>query len=216
MGSASWLEHHGVWARAVLPFVARSAPVAAPESGGAPVTVEALDAWPNNQSLLAVIARNLPSGPVPPRPLALLLVAGMVAAVAWWMRRSAAAARDPAWLVESSAVLILATLLSPIAWHQHFVFALPALYAIAGRYRTEGGLGPLPTAAMALYVILALVLNREVLGRDLSYRLHGYGLHALAMLLVLAVAISCRPRPGAAGERRSASGAPFESARRMT
>lgn len=186
MGPQSWWTHHRAWAQAALPFVAPVAASHAP-AGGPPVAVQAIEAWPNNQSLRAVLARNLPNHPISSAAAASLLTGALVVSVAWWMRSPLRSTDDPAWLVESSAVLILATLLSPITWRQHLVFALPALYLIAAAHRSRGGLGGFATAAMGLYALLALVLNREILGRELSYQCSGYGLHTLAMLLALGV-----------------------------
>ena len=192
MGPTSWWTHHRTWARASLPFIASAA---AGDASGPPVAVRAIEDWPNNQSLRAVLARNLPDRLLRADAAASLLTGVFVACVGWWMRRPLRAPGDRAWLVQSSAALILAAILSPIAWRQHLVFALPALYLVVARHRTAGGIGRSATAAMALYCVLALVLNREIVGRDLSYQLNGYGLHTWAMLLVLGVLMTSVPCP---------------------
>ena len=108
------------------------------------------------------------------------------------MRRRYRSRDDPAWLLECSAVLILALLLSPVTWTQHLVFVVPALYLIAA----EGcgrSLGAAASAAMWVYAVPALLLNREVLGRDLSLLFLSNHMHTLALLLVLAVVLLRRP-----------------------
>lgn len=117
----------------------------------------------------------------------MLAVGAVLACCAWWTRRPFAEPDDDAWLRETSAVLILSVLLAPVAWLQHLVVAIPALYLIAATQRSAPGLGAPASAAMATYFVLAVLLNREVLGREWSLALLAYGTHALCMLIVLAV-----------------------------
>jgi hypothetical protein len=110
--------------------------------------------------------------------------------VAWWSRPSQAHA--PTWLTQASAVLILSALLSPLAWVQHLVLLIPALYLIVARQRTAG-LGAAATTAMAVYFVLAVLLNRELIGRSAYLVFLAHGLHTACMLLALAV-LMLRPR----------------------
>jgi hypothetical protein len=100
---------------------------------------------------------------------------------------------DPTWLLESSAVLILALLLSPVTWTQHLVLIIPALYLIATEARAGRALGWLVSAGMGAYVVLALVLNRDIVGKAWSLVLLSYHIHTLALLLVLAIILLRRP-----------------------
>ena len=139
------------------------------------------------------------------RPLRLVDPMGGAASAAPWPRGSAALdTAQPAraraetvapvvegqrerdrWLAEASALLILSVLLAPVAWIQHLVVVIPALYVIAARRRL-GELSGAATAAMAVYFVLAILLNREILGRERYLFLLAYGLHTWAMLIVLA------------------------------
>jgi hypothetical protein len=100
---------------------------------------------------------------------------------------------DPGWLLECSAVLILALLLSPVTWTQHLVLVIPALYLIVTEGYAIRPLGVAASGAVAAYAVLALVLNREILGRNLSLLALSYSIHTLALLLVLAVVLLRRP-----------------------
>jgi hypothetical protein len=60
-------------------------------------------------------------------------------------------------------------------------------------------LGTPASAAMAAYVVFALVLNREVLGKGLYLLMLSYHLHTLCMLLVLGVLLMRRPTAAAGG-----------------
>ncbi len=202
MGPASWWSHEVEWARTAL-----QSALGNPTPG-----VRASEQRVQNQSLTVAARRYLESYPEGhplrishPAYVAFLdldpaaarragagIVGVLVLACAWLMRRPYRGADDPGWLLECSAVLILALLLSPVTWLQHLVFVVPALYLIAaeGCGRT---LGAPALAAMGLYAVPALLLNREVLGKDLSLLILSYHVHTLALLLVLAVVLLRRP-----------------------
>ncbi|MGH7207793.1 MAG: hypothetical protein ACREIL_00260 [Nitrospiraceae bacterium] len=81
--------------------------------------------------------------------------------------------------------MILALLLSPVSWVQHLVLMVPALYLILVEAWRGGGLGRPARLALWAYVVFALVLNRELVGRETYLVLLGYGTYTLCMLLVL-------------------------------
>ena len=62
--------------------------------------------------------------------------------------------------------MILALLLSPVNWVQHLVWLMPALYLILVDARSKAGLGTPTKIALAAYVLLAVVLNYELLGKQ--------------------------------------------------
>jgi alpha-1,2-mannosyltransferase len=194
MGWDAWWTHHVAWARsafAFLPFVDHAATVQAPAPGApAGITAGAILEWNKNQALYATLLRNLP---VAPRVVAPLLMLALLAFCAWRTRRRSAG-DDPRWLVESSAALLLAVLLSPITWGQHLVFAVPALFLLVAAPRSPRGAAAQRLTVLAVYALLALVLNPEVAGRETSFRLLGYGLHTAAMLLLLGWVL-LRPSP---------------------
>jgi alpha-1,2-mannosyltransferase len=200
MGLPSWWQHQRQWSRyAFASALGQPLPGAAESEGRI-----------QNQGLIPVVAR-LTDGRDRPgeaaaggrRALAWLAAAALVSLFAWRTR-----SRDEAaWLLDAAAALLLMALLSPVVWVQHLVVALPALYLIAaegrattaeGRASTAEGRAICPlgrpwAAVMGLYAVLSLLLNREVLGRDVYLLLLGAGLHTVCMLLLLTVLLFRRP-----------------------
>jgi hypothetical protein len=105
----------------------------------------------------------------------------------WYARRPFKGRGDPAWLRESSAVMIFTLLLSPVTWVQHLVWLMPAIYLVLLDVRNNKGLGNPATIALGVYVVLADVLNYELLGRRNFAFLLSYHPFTVAMLLVLAM-----------------------------
>lgn len=117
------------------------------------------------------------------------VLAGLVVAVAAAMTRRAGPRAGLTVLWEGAAVSVLMLLLSPITWRQHGVWTLPAFLLIA---RTTVARGRLPwsmTALLGVYVVLVLVLDRGVVGRELTILLDSYGVTAIALLCVLAATL---------------------------
>jgi hypothetical protein len=83
--------------------------------------------------------------------------------------------------------MIFALLLAPVTWVQHLVWLVPALYLIVVHARSNMGLGKSATIALGAYVVLADVLNYELLGRRNFSLLLSYHPFTVAMLLVLAM-----------------------------
>ncbi len=130
---------------------------------------------------------NLPAQTA--KMLRIVVTMGLLAAFGWYARRPFEGRGDPAWLRESSAVMILALLLSPVTWVQHLVWLMPALYLILVDARSNAGLGTRTKMALAAYVLLAVVLNYELLGKQTFALLLSYHPFTLAMLLVLGILI---------------------------
>ena len=196
MGWDDWWRHHLAWARGALPFLPFTDHFAAaePTATGATVAVTAGDifVWNKNQSLYAALLRNLPFAP---RLAAPLLMLALLSLCAWRTRRPYATADDPRWLVESSAALLVCVLCSPITWVQHLVFAVPALFLTVAEQRSQSFVGAARFLLVAVFALLAVVLNPEVLGRETSFRFLGYGPHTVALLLLLGWLLLRRPAP---------------------
>jgi alpha-1,2-mannosyltransferase len=136
-------------------------------------------------------------GDLPPIWAGWLVRAIMLVPLAWigWRFRHRVADRgDPAILWECATVSLLILLYSPITWKQHCVGVLPALYLIcrrawAGRWLSRGTI-----AAVAIYAVLTVVLNREVVGRDATKLLDSYRIKTVAILLLTASTVACRLR----------------------
>ena len=126
--------------------------------------------------------------PVPTAKILIIAVTlSLLVSFCWLTRRPFKGQGDPAWLRESSAVMILALLLSPVTWVQHLVWLVPALYLIVVEARSNRGLGNPATIALGAYVVLAVVLNYELLGRQNFAVVLSYHPYTVAMLLALAM-----------------------------
>ncbi|HEX8204356.1 MAG TPA: glycosyltransferase family 87 protein [Isosphaeraceae bacterium] len=131
-----------------------------------------------------------------------VVMVALLAAVAWAFRRPVAR-RDgltPLW--ECAAVSVLMLLYSPITWRQHCVGVLPAFYLIAHMAVARGGLPRWMTRTLGVYALLVLVLDRGVVGRDLTLLLDSYSVTTWSLLALLAVTLGCRAlAPCAEGDR---------------
>lgn len=109
-----------------------------------------------------------------------------------WSCGSISARDDPRLLWECAALSILMLLFSPITWGQHCVAVIPACYFISAVFVARGTLPLWMMALLAFYVLVVLVLSRDLLGRDLSLLLDSYHLQTFALLGLLAVLFGCR------------------------
>lgn len=112
----------------------------------------------------------------------------ILALVAWRTRRRCTT--SGAWAVEWAAVSILTILLSPVAWKQHLVVMLPAVF-VAARHQL---VHPHPAGrSMALWAIAALVLLSAPdgpLGHQLAALVGSYKTFTLAALLALVAVLT--------------------------
>ena len=203
MEPASWWRHQEEWSRTALQSVL----------GNTQPGVRESEQRVQNQSLKLALTRYLVTYPDghplrrrPPRVPVLWrldaraadwVVKGgvlmLLLGCAWFTRRRYGSLDDPTWPLEGSAVLILALLLSPVTWTQHLVLIIPALYLVMVEGQAIRPLGSLASAGMWTYAVLALVLNRDTVGKELSLVLLSYHIHTLALLLVLAIVLLRRP-----------------------
>jgi alpha-1,2-mannosyltransferase len=147
--------------------------------------------------------------------LANLAVLAALAAFAWSSRRTYRDPHDPAFLRETSIVLVLMLLLSPITWLQHMVFLLPALYLIVVQDQTVRKMPRAAAVALWLYVAFSLLLNRGLLGTQNYFVLLSYHTHTLCAILVWVMVAVMRPlemsgvtiRSGLAGSLHRATSA---------
>ena len=101
---------------------------------------------------------------------------------------------DDSILWEGAVVSLLILLYSPLTWRQHCVAVVPAFYLIA---RTQTARGARPGGcvyALGIYVILVLVFDRGVVGRDVTLILDSWGATTWSILLLLAVTLGCHAR----------------------
>ena len=126
-----------------------------------------------------------------------IIKAGMIALlafIAWRFRRPVVERHDDTILWEGAVVSILILLYSPLTWRQHCVAVLPAFYLIARTRTARGALPKWMLHALGIYVILVLVLDRGVVGRDGTLTLDSWGATTWSILLLLAVTLGCHAR----------------------
>jgi hypothetical protein len=126
------------------------------------------------------------------RMLVNLIMAGLLGF--FWLRtRQAGSGKGAAVMpVELAGLFLLMVLFSPVTWLQHLVFAIPAVFSILADER------PKPWAvriALGVYLVLALILNREMLGRERYLFLLACHIHTVAMLILLGLVLRLRARP---------------------
>jgi hypothetical protein len=106
--------------------------------------------------------------------------------VAWQFRRQASDAGHPMVLpLELATVSALALLYSPITWKQHCVSLVPALYLLTLCSRQWNRVSRWMWCAMIYYVVFALALTRDAVGRPFSILLESYHVVTWAILLVV-------------------------------
>ncbi len=92
---------------------------------------------------------------------------------------------DPSWARDCAGTLMLALFLSPITWDQHLVWMIPAAaVVVAAAARLVGGLGLMGYAMLAVYILLTIVLNYEVVGSARWEALKSYHHLGIAMLIL--------------------------------
>jgi alpha-1,2-mannosyltransferase len=126
-------------------------------------------------------------------------LAALALAVAWQFRRKITDRRDPVVLWECAIVSIAVLLYSPITWTQHCVGILPAMYLLALSAQLPGRVPRWAWLVLAGYALAILVLNRAVLGRELSLALMSYHVHAWSLVGLFFVALACHRRATAGG-----------------
>jgi alpha-1,2-mannosyltransferase len=202
MGPGWWWMHQQEWTQvAAASFIGKDTPV-----------TQENEQRVRNQSLRQTLMRYLVTLPeddpvrledpgyvpllnLPPtmaRTIATALMVSLIIVFCWLARRPYEGRGDPEWLRETSAVMIIALLLSPVTWVQHLVWLIPGLYVIVSDARTHERIGWGTRLALGVYIMLALVLNYELLGKRNFERLLTYHPYAVAMGVVLAMLMVSR------------------------
>ena len=185
MGPGSWWAHQREWFDSAIGFAL-----------GHNATVESFAGYHNvlNQALRPALIRLMAGriGVTPARAVASGIGLMVVGIFCWLTRHPYGNTMTSRWLVESSGLMILAVMMAPIAWVQHMVLVVPAIFLITAYWCSGRKFGIFASAAMAAYVVLALGLNRELLGKARYAMAQSYGVQTIAMLLVLGVLMSKR------------------------
>jgi alpha-1,2-mannosyltransferase len=121
--------------------------------------------------------------------LGALLLVGLFC---WATRRPYGASMGIEWLTESSALVIMALMLAPLAWVQHMVFAIPALYLVTASWFSSTRVATAVTAALVAYVVLVFGLSRTILGKAGYQVALACHVHTIALLIILTLVLKLR------------------------
>ncbi len=119
-------------------------------------------------------------------------LAGLLIGVAWAFRRPVRDRNSPAVVWECAAVSLLILLYSPITWGQHCVGVLPALFLLCRFHYAVRAHSRWVMGALIAYAALIVLLNRGVIGKDLTYLLNNYHVTTWCLPGLLAAVIACR------------------------
>ncbi len=190
MGSASWWKHQQQWNQVAL-SVLHDSPDSLREDNEQRV---------QNQALKPAIMRYLltyPAGhplrldqpgyfdflnwsPAAANRTANLALVGLMGVFCWRSRQPWNRSEPRIMIGEISGLLLLVLLFSPVTWLQHFVFALPAILWIVAAEQSSPRV--MTRWLLGSYVVLALVMNRELLGRMNYLLLLSYYTHTICLL----------------------------------
>jgi hypothetical protein len=132
-------------------------------------------------------------GSLPPETANRIVKALLAAIAVWfaWKSRTIFIASDPtAFAIHGAGACVLIALVSPLCWKQHLVMLLPAiLVRVWAAFHREA-----PTfadkIAMGALVVSALLLPKDVIGRDLATVVASYKVDAFIALFVFALVMN--------------------------
>ena len=197
MGPASWWSHQQTWAQVAVGSAlgyktqfAQANEDNIRNSGIQPALMRYLVTLPPDHPLRKndpgyVEILDLP--PAHARILIFLAITVLLYGFFWCTRQPYRGPGDPEWPRECSGLLILMLFLSPLTWIQHLPWLVPALYWIVAKACSSDGLSHLSKVAMGLYVMIAIVLNYEVLGKQNFLVFLSFKPFTIGMLLIFAV-----------------------------
>ena len=205
MGPTSWWDHHMEWTRNAVLSVLDQQVEGRQENELQKANLSLrhtmlryLVTYPPTHRLRQVDESYKPVLDLP-APLANAIVGvatiGIVGLFAWSSRRAFQGPGDSEWGRECAGVLLLALFLSPITWDQHLVWMIPAACIVVAAATTmSGGLSRAGYAMLAVYVVLTMVLNYEVVGRVRWEALKSYHHLGIAMLILYGLLLSTKCR----------------------
>ncbi len=203
MGPTSWWDHHVEWTRnAVLSVLDRQMEgrqeneLQKANLSLRHTMLRYLVTYPPTHRLRQVDRSYKPVLDFP-TPLANGIVGvaaiGLIGLFAWSSRRPFQGPGDPGWGQDCAGVLLLALFLSPITWDQHLVWMIPAAcVVVAAATKMSGTLSPVGYVMLAVYVVLTMVLNYEVVGSARWEALKSYHHLGFAMLILYGLLLSSR------------------------
>lgn len=203
MGPTGWWDHHTEWTRnAVLSVLDRQV------EGRQENELQKANLSLRHTMLRYLVTyppthrlRQVDPGYQPvlalPSPVANVIVG--VAAVfllglfAWFRRQPFRGPGDSEWAQDCATIFILALLFSPITWDQHLVWMIPAAcIVVAAATQMSGELSRAGYVMLAIYVVLTMVLNYEVVGSARWEALKSYHHLGFAILILYALVLSTK------------------------
>lgn len=203
MGPTSWWDHHTEWTRnAVLSVFDRQV------EGRQENELQKANLSLHHTMLRYLVTyppthrlRQVDPGYQPvldlPSPVANAIVGvamiSLLGLCAWFSRRPFQGPGDPKWAQDCAATFILALLFSPVTWDQHLVWAIPAAcVVVAAAAQMSGELSRAGYVMLAVYVVLTMVLNYEVVGSARWEALKSYHHLGIAMLILYMLLLSTK------------------------
>jgi len=123
------------------------------------------------------------------------LMLAFIGIVAWRFRRRASDERHPTVLpLELATVSALSLLYSPITWKQHCVSLLPALFLLTLCSLQWNRVSRWMWGALLYYLVFALALTRDAVGRPFSILLESYHVVTWAIMLVVIALLAWHQR----------------------
>ncbi len=201
MGPTSWWEHHTEWTNnAVLSVLDRQAEgrqeneLQKANLSLRHTMLRYLVTYPPTHRLRQVDPGYKPVMDLSsPAANAIVAIAGLslLGLFAWSSRRTFQGPGDPTWGRDCAGTLILALLFSPITWDQHLVWMIPAaLVVVAAAARMSGRLTSAGYAVLAVYIVLTMVLNYEVVGSAKWEALKSYHHLGVAILILFGLLLA--------------------------
>jgi hypothetical protein len=150
----------------------------------------------HNQSFHAACLYLLEKSSVSPRlanGLAIVATIGLVILFCWVTRCRYISLNDRTWPAESASLLVLLVLLSPVTWEQHLVLMIPTLYLITAEEVATAEIKGGVLVLLILFVLLSLVITRDLIGKVNYMILLEYHVQTLCMLIVFSIALLSHP-----------------------
>jgi hypothetical protein len=97
------------------------------------------------------------------------------------------------WLTESSALLIMALMLAPLARVQHMVFAISAIYLVTASWFSRTKVSPSINPALIILRGSRLRIQPDDFGQGADYHVAlACHVHTIARLIILALVLDAR------------------------
>lgn len=122
--------------------------------------------------------------------IARLALVGILAIAAWRFRGAVIDRQDGRLVWEFATVSVLILLLSPITWGQHCVGLFPAFYLLKRMGESRQEFPRWMNLTIWSYIVCVIVLNRAVLGQELSLVVDSYRLQTWFIVGVFAMLLS--------------------------